>query len=143
MLADKIYQKCLETAEQMAEKFGREFKREWSFAAIVHNAKVLIDLVYSVVVLVEYVSLKMQPLSSEEKLDLAAALLDKAIEFKGIWKLLEPFDRKIFKLFLSFVVEFLNKHFGKDWLDYVSSTSSRIAEYVRFIEQLLSDINEN
>lgn len=138
VLSDEIYNKLKQVAEELAKIYEERWLEGWSFTAIVNNAKALLDMVLTIVSVVEYVSREITPLSSEGKLELAADLLDAAIKFKGVYAPLELIDNKIFKLIISLTVEFLNKHVGTAWLDTLSMRTSSIAKILHKIESYLS-----
>lgn len=64
---------------------------------------------------VEYVYQEYHLCSEEERIDVAAKLLDDLIEFKGWLSVFEPFDNMMFKLIISSAVQALNDKFGKAW----------------------------
>ena len=81
-------------------------------------------LLKRVVYVVEVVTVEFNQCSHEERLDVAAELLDELITFKGWLALFEPFDGLLFRLLLSAAVQALNDWLGHDWLAHAKKVST-------------------
>lgn len=76
-----------------------------------------IQLITEVVKEVEKLSVVL-PMSSSDKLDLAAKVADDYIKLPFY---VELFDRPIFRILIEAVVNTLNKYTGKNWLEKIES----------------------
>jgi len=99
-----------------------EVKSKWndlvhitSVVDFLNSFSILYWFTKKVALAVEYVQAELGTISKEEKIDLAAKLLDDIIVFEGWATVFEPFDGFAFKLIISAAVNALNEKFGKDW----------------------------
>lgn len=100
---DELVEKCLSVIDSVAD--GIKGTGKWTI-------KTVIDLGQEIVKEVEKLSFAIS-LSSDEKIDLAVAVLDKKVKLPFY---LEIFDGPVFKFILEAIIKTLNKYTGKDWL---------------------------
>jgi hypothetical protein len=101
-----------------------------SLSDFLKSFKLIYDITKQVVYAVEIVQVEYNLCSKEEKIDVAAELLDDIIDFKGWALFIEPFDGLIFKVIISGAVSALNDKLGKDWLGHVKSVFGDILGFL-------------
>lgn len=82
-------------------------------------------LLKAVVLAVEIVHAEYKLCTKDEKIDVAAELLDELITFKGWFGIFEPFDDILFKLLISSAVQGINDLLGKNWLAKLVSSNQK------------------
>jgi hypothetical protein len=84
-----------------------------SVSEMLKSFKVIYDLILAVVFTVEEVYYEYKLCTEDERIEVAAEILDDLILFKGWLAFLEPIDKWAFKLLLSAGVQALNDRYGK------------------------------
>jgi len=78
-------------------------------------------LIKRIVYAVELVEVQYKLTTKDEKINVAAQLLDDLITFGGWLAIFEPFDNMLFKLIISAAVQALNDWWGHDWASHPMS----------------------
>ena len=100
-----------------------EVKAKWedvtkvdSFRDFCQTPSLLVWLGKRVALAVEIVQKEYRLIEADERLDVAAKILDDLFEFKGWAKILELVDDKIFRVVLGVIVNFMNEKLGNSWI---------------------------
>jgi len=100
-----------------------------------------IDVILLVELAVNSIVSDLEDLKSDDKLEAAATMLDDAVDFKGLSKILEAVDKSIFKIIITGMVRVLNDSYGHDWglgniRNYLKSINSMTDSFVAFIKKI-------
>jgi len=126
---------------------NEEIKTKWnaignihSISDLVSSAKNLFFIISRAAYLLEYVQKELAVISKEERIEIAAQLLDDLIVFKGWAVVFEPFDKMVFKLVVGQVVTALDNKFGNDWL-VNTAAQEELDKYKTLIDTAYSLLN--
>ena len=103
-----------------------EVKEKWLDATHISSVKdffktprLLSWLGKRVVFAVEVVQKEYNLIEPDERVDVAAELLDDLIHFKGWSSFLELVDDKLFRFGINILVDWINEQWGNDWSGHV------------------------
>ena len=96
-----------------------ELKSITNIATLITSFSSLWWLIKRVVFVVEIIQKEYNLCTEEERIEVAATLLDELIQFKGWAMIFEAFDKIIFKLLISAAVQSINEKIGKQWLTWL------------------------